>query len=93
MKYQLPKIQRRQQNQQAMKENQLQIKKGLAYAVKSAQAQIQDVDMTKRIVTGFYNSYNFFDDGNDVLLMGCAAKSISDRGPAGPAVQKDKASQ
>lgn len=66
------------------------LKKSIPYVVKTATANIQDVDMTKRIVTGFYNSYNYFDGGRDVLLMGCAAKSIADRGPDSTSVQKIK---
>ncbi len=68
----------------------LQDKKSLQYAVKSATATIMDVDMSKRIVTGLFNSYNYFDSGYDVLLKGCAAKSIAERGPASTAVQKIK---
>lgn len=65
-------------------------KKSVEYAVKSANATIQDVDMSKRIVTGFFNTFNFFDSDCDVLLTGCAAKSITERGPASTAVAKIK---
>jgi phage head maturation protease len=68
----------------------LQDKKSLQYAVKSATATIMDVDMSKRVVTGLFNSYNYFDSGYDVLLKGCAAKSIAERGPQSTAVQKIK---
>lgn len=70
--------------------NDVNLKKSIPYVVKTASANIQDVDMTKRIVTGFYNSYNYFDGGRDVLLPGCAAKSIADRGPDSNSVQKIK---
>lgn len=68
----------------------LQQKKAVEYAVKSANATLQDVDMSKRIVTGFFNTFNFFDSDCDVLLPGCAAKSIADRGPESTAVAKIK---
>lgn len=41
----------------------------------------KDVDMTKRIVQSVPNTYNFFDSDMDVLLPGCAAKSIKESGP------------
>lgn len=65
-------------------------KKSIQFAVKSASATIVDIDMSKRVVTGLFNSYNFFDSGYDVLLKGCAAKSIAERGPASTSVQKIK---
>ncbi len=74
-----------------MKENNLlQQKQQIAYAIKSMGAKVQDVDLTKKIVTGFYNTFNFFDSANDVLLDGCSAKSISERGPSSNATQKIK---
>lgn len=63
------------------------------YAVKSnglLNGSIKDVSTSSRIVTGFYNAYNFFDSTNDVLLMGCAKKSIKERGPDSEAVAKIK---
>ena len=62
------------------------------FAVKSmeASASIKDVDTVGRIVTGFYNSYNFLDSASDVLLMGCAKKSIKERGPNSDATAKIK---
>jgi len=63
------------------------------YSIKSNLASnlaIKDVDTNSRIVTGFYNAYNFFDDANDVLIMGCAKKSIKERGPLSSATAKIK---
>jgi HK97 family phage prohead protease len=53
-------------------------------------ANIQDVDMTKRIVTGFFNSYNYLDSDADIILPGANSKSIAERGPDSSAVQKIK---
>lgn len=73
-----------------MQHNNIDARKNISYVVKSMDANIQDVDMSKRIVTGFFNSYNFFDSDGDVILMGANAKSISERGPDSSAVQKIK---
>jgi len=53
------------------------------YQVKSENPEltVKDVDMTKRIVTGFYNTAYYFDKDYDVLLPGAAKKSILERGP------------
>ena len=52
------------------------------YQVKSENPYltIKDIDMTKRIVTGFYNTCYYFDKDADVLIPGSAKKSIQDRG-------------
>ena len=63
------------------------------YAVKTIEGMkiaIKDIDLTKRIVTGFYNTYNYYDGDGDVLLMGCAKKSIAERGPESNATAKIK---
>jgi hypothetical protein len=65
-------------------------KKSAHYSVKSADANIIDVSTSSRIVTGFFNSYNFFDSDNDVLIMGAAKKSIDERGVNSTAVAKIK---
>lgn len=51
---------------------------------------IKDIDTSSRIVTGFYNAYNFLDDACDVLVMGACKKSIKERGPKSDAVAKIK---
>jgi hypothetical protein len=51
---------------------------------------VMDVDTTKRIVTGLYNTYNYFDSDCDVLLPGCSLKSIQERGPMSAGVPKIK---
>lgn len=71
--------------------NNLDLKRAIPYQIKSAGSPtIKDVDLTKRIVTGFYNSYNFFDSDYDVILKGAATKSINERGPQSSAVAKIK---
>ena len=65
-------------------------KKAAHYSVKYADANIIDVSTSSRIVTGFFNSYNFFDSDKDVLIMGAAKKSIEERGVNSTAVAKIK---
>ena len=65
-------------------------KKAAHYSVKYADANIIDVSTSSRIVTGFFNSYNFFDTDKDVLIMGAAKKSIEERGVNSNAVAKIK---
>lgn len=63
------------------------------YNIKSCgigKASIKDVDLTKRIVTGVYNAYNFVDGGMDVLLDGCSRRSIKENGPESNAIAKIK---
>lgn len=61
----------------------LKAKKQATYyrVTKSFETVTKDVDMTKRIVKSIPNTYLFFDNDQDVLLPGCAAKSITERGP------------
>lgn len=71
----------------------IQQKKDTAYGVKAAapdSVQIMDVDLTKKVVTGLYNSFNYFDSDQDVLLWGSSQKSINERGPESTSVQKIK---
>lgn len=70
--------------------NDLQLRKQKPYAVKSIVKQIADVDLTKRIVTGFYNTANYFDSDYDVIQKGAADKSMTERGPNSSAVCKIK---
>ena len=61
----------------------LQKKRSMPAPVKSNSNLIQstkDVDMTGRNVTLVANTFNFFDYDFDVLLKGCANRSISQRG-------------
>ena len=63
------------------------------FAVKTIEGSkiaIKDIDLTKRIVTGFYNTYNYFDSDYDVLLSGSAKKSIAERGVGSNATAKIK---
>ncbi|MDX1938043.1 MAG: HK97 family phage prohead protease [Flavihumibacter sp.] len=66
------------------------VKKSTPYKVKSFALKAEDVDLTKKTVTGFYNSFYFFDSDADVLLPGCSLKSIRERGPLSTAVPKIK---
>jgi len=71
----------------------IQEKLATSYQVKNigqAGIAIKDVDMAKRTVTGFFNSFNFFDSDFDVLLMGSSKRSIDQRGPESDAVAKIK---
>lgn len=71
----------------------MKVEKKSFYSVKSngmAKASVMDVDTTGRIVTGFFNTYNFLDSDLDVLLPGSAKKSIRERGPKSKAVAKIK---
>lgn len=51
---------------------------------------VKDVDLSKRIVTGFFNSFNYIDSDGDVLLKGSAKKTIADKGPSSNAIAKIK---
>lgn len=71
----------------------MQEKKSKIYSIKTSslgKASIKDVDLSKRIVTGFYNAYNFIDGGMDCLLDGCCKRSIKEGGPESGAVAKIK---
>lgn len=65
-------------------------KRSTAYAVKSVSGAVKDVDFTKRIVTGFFNTEMYFDSDQDVSLPDSTTKSILERGPASNAPQKIK---
>lgn len=58
-------------------------KKAKQFAVKADGFgyDIKDVDFSKRTVTGFYNTFFWFDKDMDVLVPGCVKKSINERGP------------
>lgn len=62
------------------------------YPVKSGQLgmMVKDVDLTKRIVAGYYNAFNHFDSDHDVIVQGAFAKSISERGVNSASVAKIK---
>lgn len=69
-------------------------KKATPYVVKSYGNApgmiIKDVDTTKRVVTGFYNTFWYFDSDCDVLVPGSTQKSIDERGPQTNAAGKIK---
>lgn len=71
----------------------MKVEKKTFYSVKGcggAKFSIKDVDTPTRIVTGFYNTFNFLDSDGDVLMPGCAKVSIRQRGPNSKAVAKIK---
>ena len=51
---------------------------------------VKNVDISKRVVTGFFNSFNYFDSHSDVLIIGSTKRSIDNRGPNSQAVAKIK---
>lgn len=66
-------------------------KKAMQFPVKSGCGlQVKDVDLTKRIVTGYFNAFNYFDSDADVILPGAFKKSIAERGPDSQATAKIK---
>ena len=78
-------------------EESLRRKREAFYQVKAANQQpevgfmtVQDVDMTKREVRVVGNAYKFLDSDRDILMPGCAKKSIKERGPDSSAVAKIK---
>ncbi len=70
----------------------IQEKKDSHYKVKgnSFTVNVKDVDVSKRTVTGFFNTYNFLDSDGEVLIMGSAKKTILERGAESTATAKIK---
>lgn len=62
------------------------------YSVKSCQhiKSVKGVDLGARIVECVYNTYNYLDSQGDVLLPGCAKRSIKQNGPKSSAIAKVK---
>lgn len=69
----------------------LEIKKK-QYGIKTANVpiEIKNVDTANRTVTGILNTYKMVDSDGDILMPGCAAKSIRERGPQSKAIAKIK---
>lgn len=55
---------------------------------KSFSAEIKSVDSETRIATGYLTSFNNLQDDGDVLIKGCFAKSIQERGPDSKTARK-----
>lgn len=73
--------------------NLLKAKTGIHYAVKSNGSLVQsvkDVDLTKRVVTGFFNTYNVLDSDDDIIVKGALTKSYNERGVNSNATAKIK---
>ena len=75
-----------------METNLLQQKRDKPYAIWADDnaTKVIDVDLSKRIVTGLYNTQYYFDEDADVILPGANQKSIQERGPNSSAIQKIK---
>ena len=50
------------------------------YKSTSTEKAVKDVDLSTRTVSGVFNSYFYIDSDLDMLLPGCAKKSIEERG-------------
>lgn len=55
---------------------------------KSFSAEIKSADTETRIVSGYLTSFNNLQDDGDVLIKGCFAKSILERGPESKTARK-----
>jgi len=55
-------------------------KSNIKFAVKSNYYKQEEIDKGNRIIKAIVNTYNYFDSDADVLRMGCAKKSINERG-------------
>jgi HK97 family phage prohead protease len=61
-----------------------------AYSVKTQKALISDIDLSRRTVTGFFSTINYFDSDREVLISGVYDNSISKRGVNSTAIAKFK---
>ena len=75
-----------------MKTKTLQQKLATHFGVKTVEGttSIKMIDPEKRTVEFVANTYFFIDSDQDMLIAGCSAKSISDRGPQSNATAKIK---
>ncbi len=46
-------------------------------------AEIQDVDLSKRTVTGYFSKFGNIDADNDIIVSGAFARTIRENGPEG----------
>jgi hypothetical protein len=53
------------------------------YKAVTSTAEIKDVDLKNRIVTGYASSFGNKDFDEDIMMPGCYTKSINERGPQG----------
>lgn len=66
-------------------------KRKFDYVVKTNPSGISiKVDAPGRTVCGMFNAYNVLDSDGDILMPGCAKRSIKDRGPESNATAKIK---
>ncbi len=75
-----------------MSKKTLQQKLATHFGVKTVEGatSIKNIDAEKRTVEFIANTYFFIDSDQDMLVSGCSAKSINDRGPESNAVAKIK---
>lgn len=73
-------------------EKTLEQKLAMHFGVKMAECDLvqKEIDTEKRTIKAVANTYFFIDSDLDMLIPGCATKSIADRGPKSNAVAKIK---
>jgi len=55
-------------------------KLNISFQIKSNLASYKEIDESSRTIKAIVNTYNYFDSDFDVLRMGCAKRSIDNRG-------------
>ena len=63
-------------------------KKNINFAVKGSYLNNSEFDDSQRTIKAVANTYDFYDSDGDVLRLGCAKKSISERGANSKAANK-----
>ena len=63
-------------------------KLNINFQVKSNKATFKELDESLRTITAIVNTYNYFDYDEDVLVPGCAKRSIEQRGSKSSASDK-----
>ena len=53
------------------------------YKKRTCKAEIQDVDTTKRTVSGYFSKFGNVDSDNDIIVSGAFARTIRENGPDG----------
>lgn len=53
------------------------------YQKRTCKAEIQDVDTTKRTVSGYFSKFGNVDSDNDIIVSGAFARTIRENGPDG----------
>ena len=63
-------------------------KLNISFQIKSNLASYKEIDENSRTIKAVVNTYNFFDSDYDVLRLGCAKRSIDNRGAGSNANDK-----